>query len=1110
MEHRFGADFSGVRVHGGQSGAQLAAQHGARAFTVGHEIVFGKDELAPSTTSGRHLIAHELAHVRQQQLGRTTGSTAGTRATEADADRAAHDVVAGSHARVREAAPPSIQKQEPTFTGNTVAMYGRVAIVNDGGTVTGVLDAHPILTGTAKPSTTVRVAVYGNTVEYFVDEYELDVTWTADAPSFTKSAAPGWNFFLRHRIGELPEIIIDPIPFPVPPPPQKPKVPKKPPIQPPVKPKAKEPEPEVIPANFPVNKEEPKKPDRVAQLRASMLLGMDNLDQQLAEMSDAELTELGVGERKQLLDWLTDTTERTKSNQDSILRLLTTTPDTDARALVDVLRDDEALLTRKMLDGLDWKHRRSLHQAMQLLYNTTLWKGFSIEDLKVTPIIPLKPRTNLLDSIDLDQIDLKADGTIQINPKLDPFGRDQQKPLKLDLFGTAGIQMPGDPWSSKVKIAPGVNLFGIEDSRTFDLMPQADLPLGNLFPYMRPKLPIIGKPDVFTDFITGVQPSRPIEPLSPGGRSQLGIIKKEMGSWFPNGTLIINQFKAASPLDRQLLAENLGEDGMSALFGSLEPMAAVVIGSLGPVIEGRDKLTEKRVALMAEVTTWLPQQRTAIYLWMLDTMSNDDVRILLAKLGAERQLDKTVKAIEGIGPHLLKRGIHLDDYHEPEAWDEKGVGVAIGIGRWAKKAPGAFFRDPMTDELIASLRLQNIPEPYQTYIRNAANKDADAYATPGRIMRGGFGHLTFGASEVPFGLYSVGEEGLSGLKDIGQGKTAQGAEKMAGAVAMIVLLLVARKPSAAAAEGSLGAADLAALESEGLVIRKAPGKPGIPGATGLSAEATQVEAALSANPEVAAASAALVDELKGLANVQKAVEYMQGSSAATRLVIKRGVPGLKALVEAGGDVAAAEASLEAGPIVPKTLPTVKAPKTPPKPGMSTGEMAEQAGLDKGRPGSTLLPDKTAGYDGTKGSTMTITGQTTRTVLRNGVKVTETVVDITLEGGEAIQIKTVTGLGGGSTGALVLDNVKLAVDKAYKQANGELAIKASPQPLPGQPTVFPRTTIKNPTEITIIVQVGSEVSVAEMETARLASEAWVKASTKAAELPPVRVIVQHEP
>ena len=62
----FGDDLSRVRVHAGEQAAKSADQVHARAYTVGHHVVFGVGQYAPKTRRGRQLIAHELTHVVQQ------------------------------------------------------------------------------------------------------------------------------------------------------------------------------------------------------------------------------------------------------------------------------------------------------------------------------------------------------------------------------------------------------------------------------------------------------------------------------------------------------------------------------------------------------------------------------------------------------------------------------------------------------------------------------------------------------------------------------------------------------------------------------------------------------------------------------------------------------------------------------------------------------------------------------------------------------------------------------------------------------------------------------------------------------------------------------------
>ncbi|MGB8217852.1 MAG: DUF4157 domain-containing protein [Candidatus Methanoperedens sp.] len=66
FEPRFGYDFSRVRVHSGADAEQSARDVGARAYTVGQNVVFGANQFAPGSTEGRRLLAHELTHVIQQ------------------------------------------------------------------------------------------------------------------------------------------------------------------------------------------------------------------------------------------------------------------------------------------------------------------------------------------------------------------------------------------------------------------------------------------------------------------------------------------------------------------------------------------------------------------------------------------------------------------------------------------------------------------------------------------------------------------------------------------------------------------------------------------------------------------------------------------------------------------------------------------------------------------------------------------------------------------------------------------------------------------------------------------------------------------------------------
>ena len=65
FEPRLGRELSSVRVHTDSAASRSAGAVDARAYTLGRNIVFGSGEYDPVSESGKHLIAHELAHVVQ-------------------------------------------------------------------------------------------------------------------------------------------------------------------------------------------------------------------------------------------------------------------------------------------------------------------------------------------------------------------------------------------------------------------------------------------------------------------------------------------------------------------------------------------------------------------------------------------------------------------------------------------------------------------------------------------------------------------------------------------------------------------------------------------------------------------------------------------------------------------------------------------------------------------------------------------------------------------------------------------------------------------------------------------------------------------------------------
>lgn len=73
IEGSLGADLSAVRVHSGESAADLSSQMGAKAFTTGRDIFLGEGASASDTS----LLKHEATHTIQQGMSEDAPSSIG-------------------------------------------------------------------------------------------------------------------------------------------------------------------------------------------------------------------------------------------------------------------------------------------------------------------------------------------------------------------------------------------------------------------------------------------------------------------------------------------------------------------------------------------------------------------------------------------------------------------------------------------------------------------------------------------------------------------------------------------------------------------------------------------------------------------------------------------------------------------------------------------------------------------------------------------------------------------------------------------------------------------------------------------------------------------------
>lgn len=123
MESRFNEDFGGVRVHADHQANQWSQDLNAHAFTTGKDIFFAPGKYAPATDEGKHLLAHELTHVVQQQGGRVAADTVDTPGDrhEQEAEQIAQAILRNPMPSIREKAHPrTIQRAKASVSPGCV------------------------------------------------------------------------------------------------------------------------------------------------------------------------------------------------------------------------------------------------------------------------------------------------------------------------------------------------------------------------------------------------------------------------------------------------------------------------------------------------------------------------------------------------------------------------------------------------------------------------------------------------------------------------------------------------------------------------------------------------------------------------------------------------------------------------------------------------------------------------------------------------------------------------------------------------------------------------------------------------------------------------------
>jgi hypothetical protein len=175
-----GQDIGDVRLMDDSQSYEAAASVGARAFTVGQRIFFGRGEYSPDSDSGRELIYHELFHTVQQRDAAMPTPEALSVGSPGDSHEREADAAARSVAQFgRGRAANDSEQIEETARGRDVVKaspvnMGRVQRVITFETAVGTFDLHNVVANEDAAGFTL-----GSPVPTF--QWQPDVTIHGDA-----------------------------------------------------------------------------------------------------------------------------------------------------------------------------------------------------------------------------------------------------------------------------------------------------------------------------------------------------------------------------------------------------------------------------------------------------------------------------------------------------------------------------------------------------------------------------------------------------------------------------------------------------------------------------------------------------------------------------------------------------------------------------------------------------------------------------------------------------------------------------------------------------------------------------------------------------------------
>lgn len=398
-------------------------------------------------------------------------------------------------------------------------------------------------------------------------------------------------------------------------------------------------------------------------------------------------------------------------------------------------------------------------------------------------------------------------------------------------------------------------------------------------------------------------------------------VNEELDAFFTSERKIVTVFREAAAAGKFVALHDRID--MARVFAALDPAKAVEVGLLGPATNGRDVLNRHRADYIVELAGDSGVRAAEIYAHrMFRGMYDDDTVAVLKILQSEARLATTIALMPQVQAVLRDRGI------EPKWWSDRPAEAGdFARGAWEALKHGAYAHNRPSS--MAQNLAPELPEEYREALRLLNEQETRERLAPANVMKGSLDYATLGISSAVAGLATDTPKGLYHL--------ATGDLEQAGAELVGILTIIATWGIAKGAKA----------------LRAEPVNHVMPEYTGPKAQAlSRLEAILARSPSSGTAAQALA--MLSEAELVDAGRYVKGRSANAVFVARGGLPALKALIEAGGDLRAAQSrfhgrkTLPPGPEAATTASKTTTPDPLPAPEQVRAQLAELPEADLNR------------------------------------------------------------------------------------------------------------------------------------------------------------------